>query len=96
MVLIISKTFNKLNIFDEMLIINTQIELLDDYHILYNNQIIEFDYLLCDNLELITGFEKTNVLMDDIPVTNCFGQTSTEHIYIGDLETSIDHLINGE
>ena len=96
MVLIISKKFNKLNIFDEMLIINTQIELLDDYHILYNNQIIEFDYLLCDNLELITGFEKTSVLMDDIPVPNCFGQTSTEHIYIGDLEISLDHLINGE
>ena len=96
MVLIISKTFNKQNVFDEMIVINAKIQLIDDYHILYNNEIIEFDYLLCDNLELISGFDKTNVLMDETPVTNYFGQTSTEHIYIGDLDISIDHLINGE
>jgi hypothetical protein len=79
-----------------MLIINTKVELIDDYHIKYNNQKIEFDYLLCDCLELLTGFENTHVLMDDEPVRNCFGQTSIEHIYIGVLDISIDHLINGE
>lgn len=96
MVLIISKTYNNNNIFDNMMIINSSVVLIDDYHISFNNQIIEFDYLLCDNLSLITGFENTHVLMDDEPVRNCFGQTSIENIYIGNLEVSIDHLINGE
>ena len=96
MVLIISKTYSKNTIFDDMMIINENVKLTDDYHIIYNNQIIEFDYLLCDDLSLLNGFENTHVLLDDEPFTNCFGQTSTENIYIGDLEVSIDHLINGE
>lgn len=96
MVLIISRTFQNNNLFDEQLIISDKVVLIDDFHIEYENKVIEFDYLLCDDLNLITGFEKTHILMDDEPVLNFFGQTSLEHIYIGDLETSIDHLINGE
>ncbi len=96
MVLIISKTFQNNNLFDEQLIISDKVVLIDDFHIEYENKLIEFDYLLSDDLNLITGFENTHILMDDEPVLNFFGQTSLEHIYIGDLETSIDHLINGE
>ena len=63
---------------------------------IFENKIIEFDYLLCDDLKLLSGFENTHVLMDDEPVLNFFGQTSLEHIYIGNLDVSIDHLLNGE
>ncbi len=96
MILIISKEFKNTNLLEDMTVINNEVKFVDDFHIEYNNQIVEFDYLLCDDLNLLSGFEKTNILMDEIPVCNFFGQTSLEHIYIGDLETSIDHLINGE
>lgn len=96
MIIVLSKIFKNNNLFDDMIIIDSNVSLVDDFHIEYNNQIIEFDYLLCDDLNLLTGFEKTHILMDDVPVCNFFGQTSLEHIYVGDLETSIDHLINGE
>ena len=96
MVIILSNTFQNNQIFDEMLIINKTVSFIDDFHIKYNNQTIEFDYLICDDINLLKDFEKTNILIDDEPVCNFFGQTSLEHIYIGDLDTAIDHLINGE
>ena len=96
MVLIISNTFSNKQIFDNMIIINASVQLVDDFHIIFENKIIEFDYLLCDDLKLLSGFENTHVLMDDEPVLNFFGQTSLEHIYIGNLDVSIDHLLNGE
>lgn len=96
MVIILSNTFQNNQIFDEMLIINKTVSFIDDFHIKYDNQTIEFDYLICDDINLLKDFEKTNILIDDEPVCNFFGQTSLEHIYIGDLDTAIDHLINGE
>lgn len=96
MIIILSKTFQNQNILENVIIMSSKSTLIDDFHLKTKNDILEFDYLLCDDLSLLDGFENTDILMDDEPVCNFFGQTSLEHIYIGNLENSLDHLINGE
>ncbi|MBR2891357.1 MAG: hypothetical protein IKC22_03125 [Bacilli bacterium] len=94
--MIIIVTHKNINV-DDALIINDKVQIIDDYHLSYQNQIIEFDYLITDDMNLLTDLEKTNILIDiDVPVTNFFGQTSIEHIYIGDIFNALDHLYNGE
>lgn len=94
MILIISKKEIKK---DEVVVINNKITMIDDYHLKLNDEIIQFDYLIIEDLELVLEIEKANFLIDDkVPVTNFFGQTSKEHIYVGDIENALDHLYNGD
>lgn len=94
MIIIITKKTIK---FNDTYVINEPITLLDDYHLTYKDRIIDFDYLIIEDLTLVNDIEKTKVLMDEqIPVTNFFGQTSIEHIYVGDIDNALDHLYNGD
>ena len=77
-------------------IINDEIEMIDDYSFYYNNTIINFDYLICDDFKMLKNIEKTKMIIDEEPVTNFFQQTSLEHIYIGNIEIALDHLYNGD
>ena len=76
--------------------IQEKVKILNEYQLSYNNKIIDFDYLLIQSLDLIVDIQNLKILMDDGPVTNFFQQTSQEHIYFGNLELALDHLINGE
>ncbi len=94
MIIIVSQ--NKIKI-ENTFLVNSLVTIIDDYHLLYNNEIIEFDYLITDDYHLLKDLQKANILLDeDLPVTNFFGQTSVEHIYVGDILTAIDHIYNGE
>lgn len=80
----------------DITIINDEIEMIDDYSFYYNNTIINFDYLICDDFKMLKNIEKTKMIIDEEPVTNFFQQTSLEHIYIGNIEIALDHLYNGD
>ena len=92
MIIIITK--KEINIKDTIHI-NDCVEMIDEYTLLYNNETILFDYLICDDFTLLKNLHKTNILMDDEPVTNFYQQTSLEHIYIGHIDIALDHLSNG-
>ena len=66
----------------DVLFIRNDFIFIDDHHIKYNNEIIEFEYLIYSN-ELNVTFEKKNMLMfeNNIPITNFYHQTSLENIY---------------
>lgn len=79
---------------EDIIIINSSVELVDDYHLKWNDNIIEFDYLI--------AFDQTFVQESNLPfvkdgqqiITNWVGQTSIENIYIGNFELAIDDLFN--
>lgn len=79
---------------DDVIIINSPVELIDDYHLKWNNKLIEFDYLI--------AYDQSYILENNLPfvkdgkqiITNWVGQTSIEHIYIGNFELAIDDLFN--
>lgn len=79
---------------DDVIIINSSVELIDDYHLKWNNNIVEFDYLI--------AFDQSFIQENNLPfvkdgkqiITNWVGQTSIEHIYIGNFELAIDDLFN--
>lgn len=94
MIIIISK---KIISKEGTLTINQEVELISDYSLLFNNQIIDFDYLISDDYKLLKNLDKANILLDEgIPVTNFYQQTSKEHIYIGDIDIALDYLYNGD
>ena len=96
MIIIVSKKRFPINI-NDCQIINNNIQMLDEYHLLNNEQIIEFDYLIIEALDLIKDLDKTNILLDDgIPVTNWFRETSLEHIYYGDVNCCLENLLERE
>ncbi len=96
MIVIITK--KNINILDEdILIINKEIEMIDDYHFLLENKIYQFDYLIFDDLSLIKGLEKTEMLIDDnFPVTNYYGETSLDQFLYGDIISCLNYLKNGD
>lgn len=77
--------------------INTTITFIDDYHLKTNDKLYQFDYLIIDDLSLILNITKLNILIDDDKlVTNCYFQTSLEHIYYldnQDINIIINHLL---
>ena len=94
MIIILTKKELKIK---DGLIINSLVTMIDDYHLILNVKFIEFDYLIIEDLTLVTDLAKTKILIDDdTVVTNFFGQTSIEHIYVGDIDNALDHLYNGE
>lgn len=96
MVLIISKTKKIYNLPFEYLQLNDKVKIINEYQLESLGKIIDFDYLLCDSIDLIEDIQNLKILIDDEPVVNFFQQTSQEHIYVGNIETALDHLINGE
>lgn len=96
MVVIISKTKKLYNLPFEFIQINEKVNIINEYQLEYKTQKIDFDYLLIDSIDLVDNINNLKILIDDEPVVNFFQQTSQEHIYVGDIETALDHLINGE
>ena len=84
----------------DVLFIRNDFIFIDDHHIKYNNEIIEFEYLIYSN-ELNVTFEKKNMLMfeNNIPITNFYHQSSLENIYYiteDNLEQKINDIIDNE
>ena len=96
MVVIISKTKKLYNLPFEFIQINEKVNIINEYQLQYKTQKIDFEYLLIDSIDLVDNINNLKILIDDEPVVNFFQQTSQEHIYVGDIETALDHLINGE
>lgn len=96
MIIIISnKTidFNK----EDILVINSNVQLISDYELKYNDNLIQFDYLIIDDLSKISNIENGKMLLDDgIPVTNWYGETSVESIFYGDINKALNFLFEGE
>lgn len=96
MVVIISKTKKLYHLPFEFIQINEKVNIINEYQLEYKTQKIDFEYLLIDSIDLVDNINNLKILIDDEPVVNFFQQTSQEHIYVGDIETALDHLINGE
>ena len=96
-IIILSKNDLKINN-KFYLLINDTIELLDSTQIKYNNNLISFDYLIFDNIDLISNFKETNILHENkIPITNFFNATSIENIfYSKEISNTILDIENGE
>ncbi len=78
----------------EVKIINEPVLLIDDLHLSYNNEIMEFDYLVAYDESFILDNNLPFVKDGNIIITNWVGQTSIENIYIGNFEKAIDDLLN--
>lgn len=94
-IILTNKTINNLPNYEDLIVINKPIKLVDEFHLEYNNKIIEFDYLLVENQSFLTNYNILPFMLDDdVIITNWSGQTTIEHIYIGNLENAIDELFN--
>lgn len=73
--------------------ISSPVELINDHQIKYQNQIIDFEYLIFTATSLISNFRETNILHEaGLPVTNFFLQTNFENIYFAEDER-LDEVI---
>lgn len=62
--------------------INETVTLIDDCHLMYNNEEISFDYLIYSDIFLVLNQKLIGILTESkIPVTNFYKQTSVENIY---------------
>ena len=80
------------------LLVNNAVELLDNTQIKLNNLVISFDYLIFDDITLISNFTETNILHEGkTPITNFFNTTSIENIfYTKDIINTINDIENEE
>ena len=78
----------------DYLIINNPVKLIDDYHLEYDNHVLEFDYLIVEDNSFIISENLDFVKDGNLIITNWVGQTSIEHIYIGNFDKAIDDLLN--
>lgn len=73
---------------------------IDDHHLKYKNEIIEFEYLIYTNKLNVTYNNKKILLFENnIPITNFYHQTTLENIYYvteDNLEQKINDIINNE
>ena len=83
---------------NDYLVISNNIELLDNIQIIYNDTLISFDYLIFDNVNLISNFKETNILHENkIPITNFYNATSIENIfYSNNILDTISDIENEE
>ena len=96
MIIIISNKDYKLNN-EDIKIINTNVELVSDYELKLNSELIQFDYLIIDDLSLIKNIENGRMLIDDvIPVTNWYGETSVDSIFYGNVNKALEFLLEGD
>lgn len=91
-ILVTNKTNVELD--TEHLVINSPIKLIDDCHLEYDNTKIEFDYLIVEDSTFILEENLDFVKDGNLIITNWVGQTSIEHIYIGNFDKAIDDLLN--
>ena len=72
--------------------------LLNSNEIKINEKIISFDYLIFDNIKLISNYLNSNILHDHtIPITNYFNATSIENIfYTNDIFHTLELIENEE
>lgn len=67
---------------DNYLVISNSVELVDNLEIKNNNESLSFDYLIFDDINLISNFKETNILHENkIPITNFYNATSIENIF---------------
>lgn len=70
------------------------VELLNDHQIKFQNQVIDFEYLVFTASSLLSNFRETNILHEaGLPVTNYFLQTNFENIYFAE-ECRLDEAIS--
>lgn len=68
--------------YDSTYVIDSKVKLLDDCHLLHNEETISFDYLLITDITLAEGYKEVGVLTENkLPITNFEAQTSVENIY---------------
>lgn len=67
---------------DNYLVISNSVELVDNLEIKNNNESLSFDYLIFDDINLISNFKETNISHENkIPITNFYNATSIENIF---------------
>lgn len=98
--IIITKEKVKLSFNLDVHFINNSFTLIDDHHLLYNDETYEFEYLIYSN-KIDTKYQKENLLLkeNNIPVTNFYYQTTLENIYYineENLEQKINEIIENE
>ncbi len=79
-----------LNLENSLILNDKNIEIIDDFSLKYNDNLLFFDYLIVDsyskNLNLINDNNKY--------ITNCYHQTSTDNIFaIGESSFSTKDLL---
>lgn len=89
---------NTYTINDLYLQIKTPVKLENQTTIVLNNIEYSFDYLIFDDVNLITNFYSTNILHENkIPITNFYKATSIENIfYSNDIINTINDIENDE
>lgn len=89
---------NTYTINDLYLQIKTPVKLENQTTIVFNNIEYSFDYLIFDDVNLITNFYSTNILHENrIPITNFYKATSIENIfYSNDIINTINDIENDE
>ena len=94
-IILTNKTINNLPDYEDLIIINKPIKLLDEFHLEYDNKIIEFDYLLAEDQSYLTNYQDLPFIIDNgVILTNWVGQTTIENIYVGNLDKALDELFN--
>lgn len=94
-VILTNNQIDNLPKYDDFIIIKEPIKLIDDYHLEYQNKIIEFDYLLAENQSYLINFKALPFIIDNgIILTNWVGQSTIENIYVGNLDKAIDELFS--
>ena len=101
MIIIVSKTYKLTNEFislkDEIKIIDSEVEIIDDAYLKHNGELINYDYLISDDYTLLNNINNAHVLLDDLkPLTNFYQQTSIDNIYYGNIDISIKHILKGD
>lgn len=73
------------NINQEYLQLNNPIKLINSNELIYNENTISFDYLIFNDISLISNFLETNILHENkTPITNYYKSTSIENIFYSD------------
>lgn len=86
---------NNLPVDNNIKVINEPVKLIDDYHLEYQNEVIEFDYLLAEDQSYLTNYQDLPFIIDNgVILTNWVGQTTIENIYVGNLDKALDELFS--
>ncbi len=82
---------------EEYLIIDQLVTLIDEFSLSTNDERYDFNYLIIEDIDLVTNIQVLNLLTDDgTIVTNMFGGTTLDHVFIGSVNNALDLIINGE
>ena len=94
-IVLTNNELNNLPVDNDIKVINEPVKLIDDYHLEYQNEIIEFDYLLAEDQSYLINYQELPFIIDNgIILTNWVGQTTIENIYVCNLNKALDELFN--